>query len=145
MAKEISFSLCPLLEKEKLKADISNFIDWLCILTIVLRCDRKEYILNTPILAEPRAVTIIENITMYTNHNEYELDVQSLLVGIMGYELQKRFIKIKTYDICEQLKNMFPEQARVEKYKVIKSLLCHKMAERSSISTYVLHMTSDVE
>ena len=39
----------------------------------------------------------------------------------------------------------FKEQARVERYKVTKSLLGHKMAESGSISTHMLRKTSDVE
>jgi len=51
----------------------------------------------------------------------------------------------KSYNMCDQLKNMFQEQARVERYKVTKSLLGHKMAESGSISTHMLRKTSDVE
>ena len=40
---------------------------------------------------------------------------------------------------------MFQEQARVERYKVTKSLLGHKLAESGSISTHMLRKTSDVE
>jgi gag-polypeptide of LTR copia-type len=63
----------------------------------------------------------------------------------MGPELQRRYMNTKTYDMCEQLKNMFQEQARVEKFKVIRSLLSHKMTEGGSIGTHMLRMTGDVE
>jgi gag-polypeptide of LTR copia-type len=63
----------------------------------------------------------------------------------MGPELQRRFMDTKTYDMCEQLKNMFQEQTRVEKFKVTRSLLSHKMIEGGFIGTHMLRMTSDVE
>ncbi|XP_078169206.1 uncharacterized protein LOC144563596 [Carex rostrata] len=63
----------------------------------------------------------------------------------MGPELQRRFVDTKTYDICDQLKNMFQEQARIERFKVTKSLLGHKLAEGGSMGTHMLRMTSDVE
>jgi hypothetical protein len=87
MTKEMSFSLRSLLEKEKLKEDVSNFIDWFCILTIILRRERREYILNTPVPAKPIAGATVENVTVYTKHKEDELDVQSFLVRIMGSKL----------------------------------------------------------
>ena len=42
MAKEMSFSLRSLLEKEKLKADGSNFTDWFRTVTIVLRREKRN-------------------------------------------------------------------------------------------------------
>jgi hypothetical protein len=63
----------------------------------------------------------------------------------MGPELQRRFVDTKTYVICDQLKNMFQEQARIERFKVTKSLLGHRLAEGGSMGTHMLRMTSDVE
>jgi gag-polypeptide of LTR copia-type len=145
MAKENSFSLRTLLEKEKLKPDGTNFTDWFRALTIVLRREKREYALHTPVPAQPAIGCTAEELTKYNKHKEDELDVQSLLVGIMGPELQRRFMDTKTYDMCEQLKNMFQEQARVEKFKVTRSLLSHKMTEGGSIGSHMLRMTSDVE
>ena len=42
MAKETSFSLRSLLEKENLKADGSNFTDWFRTVTIVLRREKTN-------------------------------------------------------------------------------------------------------
>jgi gag-polypeptide of LTR copia-type len=81
-------------------------------LTIILRREKLEYVLNTPILVQPSTGCTAEELTMYNKHKEYELDVQSLLV---------------------------------ENFKVIKSLLNHKMTEGSSLDTHMLRMTSDVE
>ena len=146
MAKENSFSLRSLLEKQTLNADGSNFTDWYRTLTIVLRQEKKEYVLNTPSpAAEPKTGGTADELTQYIKHKEDELDVQNLLVGIMSPELQRRFMDTKTYDMCQQLKNMFQEQARVERFKVTKSLLSHKLTEGGSMGTHMLRLTSDVE
>jgi len=145
MAKETSFSLRSLLEKQTLKADGSNFTDWFRTLTIVLRREKKEYVLNTPVTAVPAADGKAEDVAKYNKHIEDELDVQSLLVGIMGPELQRRFMDTNTYDMCDQLKNMFQEQSRVERFKVTKSLISHKLTEGGSVGTHMLRMTSDIE
>ena len=47
-----SFSLRSVLEKDKLNE--TNYADWICNLRIVLRAEKKEDILDTPLPEEPR-------------------------------------------------------------------------------------------
>ena len=89
MAKETSFSLRSLLEKEKLSTDGSNFMDWFHSLTIVLRHEKKEYVLDTPIPEVPKPGATVDDVTKRIKHIEDELDVQNLLVGIMCHDLQR--------------------------------------------------------
>ena len=89
MAKEMNFSLRSLLEKDKLKVDGSNFTDWLRALTIVLRREKKDYVKKTPVPAVPGAEAKAEDVTKYTKHHDDELDIQNLMIGIMGPELQR--------------------------------------------------------
>ncbi|XP_078165531.1 uncharacterized protein LOC144560241 [Carex rostrata] len=145
MAKELSFSLRTLLEKEKLNTDGSNFTDLFRNLTIVPRREKKEYILNTPFPNEPKSSATVDEVTKYAKQKEDELDVQSLLVGIMGPDMQRRFMDTRSYEICDQLKKMFQEQARIERYQVTKYLLSHRMVEGNSITTHMLRMTNDIE
>jgi hypothetical protein len=49
-------------------------------LTIILRHEKLEYILNTPIPAQPAVGCTTNEITMYNKHKEDELDIQSFLV-----------------------------------------------------------------
>ena len=46
-----TMSLRSILEKDKLNG--TNFLDWYINLRIILRQERKEYILDQPILEEP--------------------------------------------------------------------------------------------
>jgi gag-polypeptide of LTR copia-type len=48
--------------------------------TIVLRREKLEYVLNTPIPAQPATCCTTNEVTRYNKHKEDELDVQSFLV-----------------------------------------------------------------
>jgi transposase InsO family protein len=145
MSKESSFSLRSLLEKEKLKNDGSNFMDWHRTLRIVLRREKKEYVLTKPLPNKPSDTDKQETKDEYTKHEEDELDVSSLLVTLMSPELQRQFEAKSSYIIMSQLKKMFQEQARVERYNVTKGFLGCKMAEGTSVSAHMLQMMSYVE
>jgi gag-polypeptide of LTR copia-type len=54
--------------------------DTFCALTIILRHEKLEYVLNTPIPAQPAVDCTTNEITMYNKHKEDEIDVQSFLV-----------------------------------------------------------------
>ena len=47
---------------------------------LILRHEKLEYVLNTPISAQPAVGCTANEVTMYNKHKEDELDVQSLLV-----------------------------------------------------------------
>ena len=52
------FSLGPMLEKEKLAVNGSNYADWVRTLRLVLWSAKKEYVLDIPLPAEPEATTL---------------------------------------------------------------------------------------
>jgi hypothetical protein len=54
------------------KKSLTNSI---CALTIVLRREKLEYVLNTPILVQPATGCIAEELTRYNKHKENEIDV----------------------------------------------------------------------
>ena len=47
---------------------------------LILRHEKLEYVLNTPISAQPAVGCTAHEVTMYNKHKEHELDVQSFLV-----------------------------------------------------------------
>ena len=87
MAKETSFSLRSLLDKENWMQTVPNFINWLCNLTNILKFENKEYALNTPVLEEPKIGATVDNVAKHIKHTLDELDVQCLLVRIVGPDL----------------------------------------------------------
>ncbi|WP_443093598.1 hypothetical protein, partial [Klebsiella pneumoniae] len=66
-------------------------------------------------------------------------------MAMMSIDLQKRFEDHSSYYIMCQLKKMFQEQTRVERYNVTKAFLACKMAEGSSVSAHMLKMMSYAE
>ncbi|KAI4341162.1 hypothetical protein MLD38_025920 [Melastoma candidum] len=129
-----------LLEKERLRSDGTNFLDWSRQMGIVLRYERKEYVLDVPLPEQPTGDITSDDIAKYRKHLDDEHEVQTLLLSMMESELQKEFLYQNSYFIMNKLKKMFQEKARIERYKVIQDLLSCKMSEGSSVSTHLLKM-----
>jgi hypothetical protein len=78
-----------LLEKERLCADGTNFIDLDRNLRIVLKHERREYVLDHHILEiEPDKIEE-EEVKKYNKHLDDEHEVNTLMVAMMDGELQK--------------------------------------------------------
>ena len=74
MSSNSSFNLWSILEKEKLNE--TNFVDWNRNLRIVLRQEKKEYVLDTPYPDEPQNVTHNSNVyRAYVKHTDDVVDV----------------------------------------------------------------------
>ena len=97
-------SLRPILERNPLRSDGANYSDWLRNLRNVLRRERKEYVLTTPLpegeetppeFIEEKAATEAGPAVLVKNpayvklqtHLADELDVGTLLIAIMDPEL----------------------------------------------------------
>ena len=82
-----TMSLRSILEKDKLNG--TNFLDWYRNLRIVLKQERKEYILDQPIPEEPAANAPRAQKDAYSKHHNDSVDVTCLMLGCMESELQK--------------------------------------------------------
>ena len=91
------FNLGPLIEKEKLKGDGSNYADWIRSLRIVLRSAKKDYVLTTPL---PVAPTAAEQNVYQTKLDDFTT-VQFLMIACMESELQGRFETTEPYLIIQ--------------------------------------------
>ena len=80
-----TMSLRSILEKDKLNG--TNFFDWYRNLRIVLRQERKEYILDQPIPKEPAANAPKAQKDAYNKHLNDSVDVTCLMLGCMESEL----------------------------------------------------------
>ncbi|KAI5669226.1 hypothetical protein M9H77_19079 [Catharanthus roseus] len=127
-----------MLEKNKLSG--TNFLDWARKLRIVHKQGKKVYILENPIpnhLANnaPR----VEK-DGYSKHKDDSNDVTRLMLATMESELQKQFEEVEAYEMIKQLKKMFQEQVRQERYLSTKALNSCKMTPGTSVSAHVLKM-----
>ena len=71
-----TLSLRSLLEKEKLNG--TNFLDWFRNLRIVLKQERKEYVIEEPVPIEPAANAPRADTDKYKKHMDDMIDVGCL-------------------------------------------------------------------
>ena len=149
MANTSGFSLRSSIEKESAKLTGPNFLDWYRNLRIILKQEKKEYVLDKPIPEKPatddKCVISVEEQKNYEKHVNDDLDVTCLMLTIMNSELQKQLEKLSAYDIIVQLRELFQVQARTERYETSKALYQCKLAEGSPVSPHVLKMMGYIE
>ncbi|KAJ8763814.1 hypothetical protein K2173_003596 [Erythroxylum novogranatense] len=114
-----NLSMRSILEKENLNG--TNFLDWYRNLRIVLKQERMLYVLEEPIPEEPPANAPKAQKDAYTKHINDSTDA---------------------YDMLAQLKAMFKEQARQERFRTTKALNSCKMTPGTPVSAHVLKMKS---
>ena len=87
--KNSSFNLWSVLEKEKLNG--ANFIDWYRNLRIVLRNEKKEYVLEQPYPDDLPDGTNVAARRAYEKHCNDSLEVSCLMLATMSSGLQKHY------------------------------------------------------
>ncbi|KAA0041220.1 coiled-coil domain-containing protein 103-like protein [Cucumis melo var. makuwa] len=81
----------------------------------------------------------------YSKHYNNCIDVTCLILTYINSELQKQFEEIDAFTIIGQLKAMFQEQTKQERFNTIKAFVNCKLAKGSPVSSHVLKMTSYLE
>ena len=122
-----TMSLQSVLEKDKLTG--TNFLDWFRNLRIVLKQERKLYVLDEPLPEEPAENVLRAEKNAYEKHHNDSIDVACLMLATMSSKLQKDLENMEAYDMIFNLKEMFQQQARQERYETTKALHSCKMAE----------------
>ena len=131
-----------ILEKDKLNH--TNFIDWYRNLRIVLRPEKKLYVLDTQNPEEPPA-TPRGPYTTWLKHIDDSIEVSSLMLASMIPDLQKDLVNHNAFDMITQLKEMFQQQARTERYETVRALHGLKMEEGANVSNHVLKIKSHLD
>ncbi|KAK9125081.1 hypothetical protein Scep_013927 [Stephania cephalantha] len=136
-------SLRSILEKDKLYG--TNFLDWFRNLRIVLKHERKLYVLDAPIPEDPpaNATKVVKD--AHNKHINDSTDVACIMLATMVPELQKDMKLMEAYDMAIMLKEMFQQQARQERFETVKNLHSCKMTEGASVSPHVLKMKGYVD
>ncbi|KAL6508327.1 hypothetical protein OROHE_021869 [Orobanche hederae] len=143
MASINTNSLRSILDKEKFSG--TNYLDWSRNLRIVLKAEKKQYILENPIPDEPESTATKAQKDAYNKHVNDSLDVTCLMLATMNSELQIQFEDMEAYEMMGQLKEMFQEQARQERFATTKALNGSKMSSGISVSAHVLKMKGHIE
>ncbi|GJR86803.1 retrotransposon protein, putative, ty1-copia subclass [Tanacetum coccineum] len=130
-------------EREKLSGN--NFNDWFRQLKLVLRVEKKMYVIEQPIppapAADSAANVLAEWNAVYDAHNE----VACLMLGSMTPELHRQFENYSPYEMFQELKSMFEKQAGVERFDLIQTFHACKLEDGKPVGAYVLKMKDYVE
>src|SRR4051812_25994501 len=112
------FNLGPLIEKEKLKVDGSNYADCVRSLRIVLRSAKKDYVRTIPLLeaSGPDATAAEQNV--HQTKLDDSVVVQCLMTACMESELQGRFENTVPHLIIQELDALYAKHARIEHHEV---------------------------
>ncbi|XP_017621219.1 uncharacterized protein LOC108465401 [Gossypium arboreum] len=137
------FSLRSLHEKDNLNG--LNFHDWFCNLRIVLKQERKLYVIEQPLPNEPLANASRADRDAYKKHFDDMVDVGCLMLATMNPELQKQYEDMVAYDMIEHLKELYQGQSRKERFNISKALFQCKLAEGSPVGPHVLKMIGYIE
>ena len=98
-----NLSLRSVLEKEKLNG--INFLDWHRNLRIVLKQERKLYVLDGPTPEAPPSTAPHAEINAHKKHQDDALDVSCLMLATMNPVLQKQHEFMDAYDMIEHLRS----------------------------------------
>ncbi|KAJ1283728.1 hypothetical protein BS78_03G148600 [Paspalum vaginatum] len=129
-ALSFGFNLRSILDKEKLFG--TNFTNWYRNLRIVLKQEKKEYILEQPYPKDVAAgaATAAER----RNREKHCNDL-----------FDKQYEDSDAFNMIERLRGMFESQARVERYNTSKAFFGSKLVEGSPVSPHVIKMIGDIE
>ena len=101
-----TFSLCSVLEKEKLNGN--NYTDWIRNLRIILRAEKKEEVLDTPLPEEPTENAPTAERAAYRRACDANLEVSCLMLACMEPDLQMQFeTNHEAHDMIMALQDMF--------------------------------------
>ncbi|KAI5387652.1 hypothetical protein KIW84_073656 [Lathyrus oleraceus] len=105
-----------ILDKEKLSG--TNFLDWHRNLRIVLKHDRKLYVLEKPVPEEePPSSAPKEERDAYKKLVDDANETACIMLATMNSELQKQHENMATFDMIKHLKMLYQEQARHERFE----------------------------
>ncbi|GKA83547.1 zinc finger, CCHC-type containing protein, partial [Tanacetum coccineum] len=128
------------LQREKLTGP--NFTNWFQNLRIVLRSEGKLVHLEQPLAPLPYPVVSQAARDAYDALLDAQNEVACLMFGSMSPELQKALENYRAYDMIQELKTMFEEQAKQELFETVKAFHACKQEEGQSVSSYLLKMKS---
>nr|GEV06488.1 hypothetical protein [Tanacetum cinerariifolium] len=127
------------------KLSRNNFNDWFRQLKLVLRVEKKMYVIEQPLpvalAANSNAQVLVEWNTLYDAYNE----VAYLMLGSMTLELHRQFENNSPYEILQELKSMFEKQVGVKRFHLIQTFHACKQEEGKPVVAYVLQMKGYVD
>ncbi|GJW76760.1 hypothetical protein Tco_0138442 [Tanacetum coccineum] len=101
-----------------------NFTNWYQNLRIVLRYEKKIKFVEQPTGPPPDPETADpDTIDKYYETVNLKQEVECLMLGSMSSDLQRALENCKAYDMIQELKTMFEEQAKQELFEQSKHFM----------------------
>ncbi|GKB83309.1 hypothetical protein Tco_0950204 [Tanacetum coccineum] len=134
-------------EKQKLTGP--NFIDWYRQLRIVLSAEDKVNYLEHPIPAAPVAApghqVPPEALAAHAAWVKGSKKIDVLMLMTMDLDIQWNLEHLGAYDMLQELKTLFAQQAEHELLQTVREFHACKQEEGQSVSSYVLKMKSYID
>jgi hypothetical protein len=140
-----AFNLGAFLEKQKLNTDGSNFTTWFCTLRIILAPHKMGYVLDAAVGDAPSGDASKDDKAVYQTKVDNALFVQSGMLFAMESDMQKRFEKMRAFDIITNLNAIFAPQAWAERYEASELFFFSRMDKDNSVIKNVVKMSSYVQ
>src|SRR3989337_518336 len=109
--------------------------------TIILIAAQKNYILDAPLGDRPAAGATADVMNVWQARSDDYWIVQWVMLYGLEPGLQRRFERQGAYEMFQELKLIFQENTRVERYEVSNKFYSCKMKENSSVSEHILKMS----
>ena len=138
-----ALSLRSILDAHKLTGP--NFADWLRNLKIVLRVEKLEYVLNSPLSAEPADDAHDDEHVVYHKWIDDANVAQCIMLASMNIELQKQHEHMDAHTILTHLQELYDVAGKTARYEISKELFRCRMSEGSSVNDHVLKMINLIE
>ncbi|GJU29116.1 retrotransposon protein, putative, ty1-copia subclass [Tanacetum coccineum] len=134
-------------EKQKLTGP--NFIDWYRQLRIVLSIEDKLNYLEQPLPPVPVALegqqVAPEIIAAHTAWIKGSKEIAGLMLMTMEPEIQRNLENLHAYEMLQELKTLFAQQAEQELLQTTRDFHSCKQEEGQSVSSYVLKMKGYID
>ncbi|GJW26831.1 hypothetical protein Tco_0040642 [Tanacetum coccineum] len=109
---------------------------------MTIRSEGKLAHLEQPLIPHPYLIASQVARDAYNALYDTQNEVACLMLGSMSHKLQKALENYRAYDMIQELKTMFEEQAKHELFETVKAFHACKQEEGQSVSSYLLKMKS---
>ena len=114
----------------------SNYIDWLRNVRIVLRTESLLHILDGPIPSVPSDNASQKERDAFNKYMSQRAQVQGILLASMSCELQSQHEDMEPQDIIMHLRELYGQQARIERYKIASALFSYRMKDGQDVAQH---------
>ncbi|WRX17143.1 hypothetical protein QQP08_009630 [Theobroma cacao] len=122
-----------------------NFLNWFQNLKIILKQEKKFYVLDTSIALVPVADASVENKEAYQCHKDDDDQAACVMLASMTPELQNEHEHMDVQSMILHLRELFDKEGRIERYEISKELFRCKMEKGSSVRPHVLKKIELIE